>query len=90
MYDSAKIGSRNNSWYSNPEVDKLLDEALISTDMKVRAANYEKAATMVMEDAAGIFVYNTKWFGPFNKSVQGVRFCPIGNGQEVRWMYPKG
>lgn len=90
MYNSSKIGSRNNSWYSNPAVDKLLDEALISTDMKVRAANYEKAATMVMEDAAGIFVYNTKWFGPFNKSVQGVRFCPIGNGQEARWMYPKG
>jgi len=90
MYDSEKIGTRNNSWYSNPEVDALLHEAQVTTDMSVRKANYEKAATLVMEDAGGIFVYNTKWFGPFNKSVGGVRFCPIGNGQEARWLYPKG
>jgi len=90
MYNSAKIGSRNNSWYKNPEVDKLLDEALVSTDMKVRAANYEKASTMVMDDAGGIFVYNTKWFGPLSKKVKGLRFCPIGNGQEARWLYPSG
>ena len=90
MYDSAKIGSRNNSWYKNPEVDKLLHEAQVSTDMEVRRANYEKASLLVMQDAAGIFVYNTKWFGPFSSKVKGVRFCPIGNGQEARWMYPAG
>ena len=90
MYDSAKIGSRNNSWYKNPEVDRLLHEAQVSTDMEVRRANYEKASLLVMQDAAGIFVYNTKWFGPFSSKVKGVRFCPIGNGQEARWMYPAG
>ena len=42
---------------------------------------------MVMEDAGGIFVYNTKWFGPHNKDVKGVRFSPIGNAQEMRWVY---
>jgi peptide/nickel transport system substrate-binding protein len=87
MYDGAKIGSRNNSWYQNPEVDRLLHEAQTSTSQDVRRANYEKAATMVTEDAAGIFVYNTKWFGPYNKRVKGVRFSPIGNAQEMRWVY---
>ena len=87
MYDGAKIGSRNNSWYKNPAVDELLHEAQTSTSMDVRKANYEKAATMVLEDAAGIFVYNTKWFGPYNKKVKGVRFSPIGNAQEMRWVY---
>ena len=65
-------------------------EARTTTDMDQRRTNYEKAATMVMEDAAGIFVYNTKWFGPFNKKVKGVRFSPIGNGQEMRWVYFDG
>lgn len=87
MYACDQIGSRNNSWYCNPEVDALLMEARTSTDMDKRRANYEKAATMVMEDAAGLFVYNTKWYGPFNNKVKGVRFCPIGNGQEMRWVY---
>ena len=26
-------------------------------------------------------------FGPYNKDVKGVRFSPIGNAQEMRWVY---
>lgn len=87
MYDGANIGARNNSWYQNPEVDKLLHEAQTTTDQAVRESNYSKAATMVANDAAGIFIYNTKWFGPINKRAKGFRFSPIGNGQEMRWVY---
>jgi peptide/nickel transport system substrate-binding protein len=90
MYACDQVGARNNSWYCREDVDALLMEARTTTDMDKRRANYEKAATMVMEDAAGIFVYNTKWFGPFNKNVKGVRFCPIGNGQEMRWVHIEG
>ncbi|MFK7943465.1 MAG: ABC transporter substrate-binding protein [Paracoccaceae bacterium] len=86
MYACEQIGARNNSWYCNEEVDKLLSEARTSTDQDLRRANYEKANKLLMEDAAGIYVYNTKWFGPFNKDVKGVRFSPIGNGQEMRWI----
>ena len=87
MYDGAKIGTRNNSWYQNPEVDTLLHEAQTTTDRAVREANYAKAATIVANDAAGVFIYNTKWFGPITKKAAGFRFCPIGNGQEMRWVY---
>ena len=86
MYACEQIGARNNSWYCNEEVDALLNEARVSTDRAVRRANYEKANRLLSEDAAGIFVYNTKWFGPFSTRVSGVRFCPIGNGQEMRWV----
>ncbi|MEO0821528.1 MAG: ABC transporter substrate-binding protein [Pseudomonadota bacterium] len=87
MYACDQVGARNNSWYCDPEVDKLLMAARVETDQDKRAAAYEAAAKKVMDDAAGVFVYNTKWFGPFNKSVKGVRFSPIGNGQEMRWAY---
>lgn len=87
MYACDQIGARNNSWYCNPEVDALLMEARVETDQAKRAEMYEKAATMVTEDAAGVFIYNTKWFGPFASNVKGVRFSPIGNGQEMRWAY---
>lgn len=86
LYACEQIGARNNSWYCNEEVDKLLSEARVSTDQDLRRANYEKANRLLVEDAAGIFIYNTKWFGPFNKKVKGVRFSPIGNGQEMRWI----
>ena len=39
----------------------------------------------VLNDLPGIFIYNTKWFGPYAKNVAGVRFSPIGNGMEMRW-----
>ena len=84
-YDCDQIGGRNNSWYCNREVDKLLKDALNTTDQDLRRKNYERAAVMVMEDAAGLFVYNTKWYGPFSKRVKGIRFCPVGDGQEMRW-----
>ena len=47
-------------------------EARVEPDQAKRASNYEKAAKMVMDDAAGVFVYNTKWFGPYNKNIKGV------------------
>lgn len=87
MYACDQVGARNNSWYCDPEVDKLLMEARVEPDQAKRAANYEKAAKMVTDDAGGIFVYNTKWFGPYNKKVKGVRFSPIGNAQEMRWVH---
>ena len=86
MYACEQIGARNNSWYCDEEVDRLLSEARVSTDQDLRRANYEKANRLLMEDAAGIFVYNTKWFGPFNRNAKGIRFSPIGNGQEMRWV----
>jgi len=49
--------------------------------------SYEEAARIVTDEAAGVWIYNTKWFGPYNNKVKGVRFCPIGNGQEMRWVY---
>jgi hypothetical protein len=32
----------------------------------------------------GAVIYNTKWFGPFTKNVHDVRFCPIGDAQDIR------
>ncbi len=87
MYRCDQFGERNNSWYCNPEVEKLLQEALVVTDQSIRASNYAKAAEMVMNDAAGIFIYNTKWYGPYQTSVKGIQFCPIGDGQEMRFAY---
>ena len=48
-------------------------------------AVYEHA--FKVEDAAGVWVYNTKYFGPWAKNLEGIRFSPIGNGQDMRWVY---
>ena len=86
IYHSSLIGSANPSEYKNPKFDALVDKALLLTEEEERRPLYEEASRMLVDDAAGIYVYNTKWFGPFTKNVQNVRFCPIGDAQDIRWM----
>jgi peptide/nickel transport system substrate-binding protein len=86
MLHTDRRGSGNIGWYSNTQVDGLLNQALATPDQPRRAPLYEQVARIATEDAAGLFVHNTKWYGPFRKNVQGVRFCPIGDGQEMRWL----
>ena len=43
-------GSRNYSNYSNPQVDKLINEALASVDDKKRAALLAQATEVAIED----------------------------------------
>ncbi len=86
IYNSRNIGAGNSSFYKNAKFDELTDKALLLTDQEQRRPLYEDASRILVEDAAGLFIYNTKWFGPFSKNVHDVRFCPIGDAQDIRWM----
>lgn len=88
MYSSSRWGAwKASSWYKNPEVDTLLKRARTISNIEERRRLYEQASRTVVNDAADIWIYNTKWYGPYRKNVRGLRFCPIGNGQECRWIY---
>lgn len=88
MYSSSRWGAwKASSWYKNPEVDTLLKRARTISNIEERCRLYEQASRTVVNDAADIWIYNTKWYGPYRKNVRGLRFCPIGNGQECRWIY---
>lgn len=78
-------GTRTMSYYSNPVFDQLLDEALLTSDQERRRELYEKMSQIVSDDAAGIFIYNTRWFGPYSTRVSGIRFSPGTNGNDIRW-----
>jgi peptide/nickel transport system substrate-binding protein len=53
-------GGFNSGYYSNPEVDELLNEARRVTDQAKRAAFYKKMQTIVQEEAPWVFVANWK------------------------------
>ncbi len=78
-------GSRSFSHYSDPAIDEKLDRALISGDHEERKRLYEEITQVVNDRAIGIFIYNTKWYGPYAADVEGVRFSPVSNGQDLRW-----
>ena len=88
MFSSSTAGTfKNAAHYKNPKVDELLDKALRSTDQAERAKLYEQATRIVVDDAAGLWIYNTKWYGPYSSKIKGIVFCPIGSAQEMRTAY---
>lgn len=53
-------GGFNSGYYSNPEVDELLEAARQSTDQAERADLYKQMQQIVVEDAPWLFVANWK------------------------------
>lgn len=53
-------GGFNSGYYSNPEVDKLLEAARTATDQAERARLYKEMQIIVQEDAPWVFVANWK------------------------------
>jgi peptide/nickel transport system substrate-binding protein len=51
-------GGFNSGYYSNPEVDALLEEARTATDQDRRAELYRQMQVIVQEDAPWVFVAN--------------------------------
>ncbi|TCR61538.1 ABC transporter substrate-binding protein [Bosea sp. BK604] len=85
LFGTRYHGPRTFSYYSNPEFDRRLDQALVSSNSEERRRLYEEMTQMVYDDAAGIFVYNTRWYGPYSSKVEGIRFSPVSHGQDLRW-----
>lgn len=57
---SAKGGS-NRGAYSNPEVDKLIDEGRAELDEAKRTKIFKKAYTIIAKDVPYIFMFNNKY-----------------------------
>jgi peptide/nickel transport system substrate-binding protein len=88
LFNSASWGTIfGTSWYKNPKVDELLNKAVALNNQEERAKLYRQAMKIVVEEAASLFIHNEKWKGTVNKEVKGVRFCPVGDVNEIRWMY---
>jgi len=58
---SAAKGGSNYGSYSNPEVDKLIDQGRTELDPKKRTAAFKKAYTLIAQDAPYVFMFNRKY-----------------------------
>ncbi len=71
-------GGINDSGYSNPEVDRLLDAARTSTDLATRKANYDAARAILEEDLPIIYLYHVTWIWAMDQDIKG--FTPYPDG----------
>lgn len=63
IWHSTSIGKGGSNYvgYSNPEVDKLIDQARVELDIKKRGPIFKKAYTIIAEDVPYIFLYNPRY-----------------------------
>jgi len=69
-------GTLNEFGYSNPELDRLLEEGRVTFDQKARARVYQQAQKFMAWDAPVIFLVYPAEIQALNKRIQG--WTPIG------------
>ncbi|MCS6826019.1 MAG: hypothetical protein NZ553_05315, partial [Caldilinea sp.] len=57
--------------YSNPEVDRLLDEARTTVDPEVRRELYAQAIDIIWEEAPWLFLYSEVQLTAIRTNVEG-------------------
>lgn len=68
----------NDGHYSNPEVDKLLNEARLSTDDAVRKQSYQAAQKILLDDLPILYLYHPVWIWASSAKLEG--FTPYADG----------
>ncbi|MEO9779742.1 MAG: ABC transporter substrate-binding protein [Sedimentitalea sp.] len=71
-------GGINDSKYSNPDVDRLMNEARASTDPAVRKVAYDAARDILAEDLPRMVIYHQTWIWALDSGISG--FVPYPDG----------
>ena len=73
-------GANNRSWYTNPEVDKLIDAAVAEMDDTVRKALYQQIQEIAIDDLPVINLYYENEIFGMAKGLGGIEWgCSTAN-----------
>lgn len=73
--ESSRAGGSNFISYSNPEVDKLIDEARTTPNREKRYAMWKKVYRLIADDAPYVFMFSN-------------RYATYGNNKKVQMLKP--
>lgn len=77
--ENAPPKSANTAYYSNPEFDKALDDALLTTDPTKMTELYGQAQKLVWDDAPWLFLGTDQLIAGKKSYVDGVHLAPDGS-----------
>lgn len=69
----------NRSFYTNEDVDELLDEARTETDPEVREDLYHEVQEYLVEEAPMLYLYHPQWMIALADGVEGYSHHPNNN-----------
>ena len=77
-FESDKKGlPGNRSFYINPKVDALLQQAVSTSDQEKRTHYYQQAQKTVIDEAAYVYLFQRNYQVGMNKAVTGYVFNPM-------------
>ncbi len=76
----------NRGSYSNPEVDRLLEEARVEQNVAERIAIYQAVEQMIVDDAPAIFLYHSGSYTVVKPYVRGLRLSPVSAYPALRFL----
>ncbi|MCK0168179.1 ABC transporter substrate-binding protein [Jannaschia sp. S6380] len=71
-------GGINDSRFSDPRVDELLNAARVGTTFEARKAAYDDAMAIMLEELPRLFLYHQTWIWAYDDALQG--FVPYPDG----------
>jgi peptide/nickel transport system substrate-binding protein len=81
IFDTQAQGSAGYNWgyYSNPNLDKLLDAGSVEPDEKKRFELYAQVQKLLVEDSPALFIYEKNYRLPMSDKLKGFFF----NGMQI-------
>lgn len=76
VYDSQFIDQTNYGRYANPEVDRLLEAGIASTDTDAACGNYEQAQELIAAEHVGLNISNPTTSQVLRDGLGGITFDP--------------
>jgi peptide/nickel transport system substrate-binding protein len=79
LYSWFHTGGGNNSMqYSNPQVDRLLEDARTISDQDKRIADYQQATRLILQDASYVFLYHGVVVQASTTNIKNFTLLPTG------------
>jgi len=76
-------GPNNAAGYSNPDLDALIEEGLAEQDREARAAIYQQAQQIVIDDAPWVSLYTSNTYEGLQNRVQGFQHLLSGGLRSI-------
>ena len=77
LYSKTQFGSNNETFYSNPEVETLLTQALAETDTIKRMAIYKTIQEKIVADQPAAWAFNSTFLHLFSKNVHDLTISAL-------------
>jgi oligopeptide transport system substrate-binding protein len=76
----------NKGNYSNPNLDRILEQARVEMDVTKRIDLYQQAETIIVEDAPVLFLFHSGDFELVKPYIKGYILSPVSTYPQIRYL----